>query len=171
MSLGTPMNWLFHAIIVDPILCNLFLEELDQSWKSQEYQLWAYVLMPNHVHMLIWPKAKTYKIADILQDIKGKASKRYLDFILQAKPELFAEFCITKKGQKTFSIWQAGGGFDRNLWNSKPIHHSIEYIEGNPVRAGLVNFPEEWRWSSAWTRKRKCGLIPDDSDIPMFMKL
>ncbi len=51
-----------------------------------------------------------------------------------------------------------------------PIHSSVHYIEYNPVRAGLVNAPEEWRWSSARTRYTNKGLLPDDLDIPVFMK-
>ena len=69
-----------------------------------------------------------------------------------------------------FRFWQAGGGFDRNLWNAKAIHNSIKYIEYNPVRAGLVNAPEEWQWSSAHARSTNKGLLPDDLDIPMLMK-
>ena len=69
-----------------------------------------------------------------------------------------------------FRFWQAGGGFDRNLWNAKAIHNSIKYIEYNPVRAGLVNAPEEWQWSSAHARSTNKGLLPDDLDIPILMK-
>ena len=63
----------------------------------------------------------------------------------------------------------SGGGFDRNLWNAKPVHNSIEYIEGNPVKAGMVDEPEKWPWSSAWARNHQKGLIPDDKNIPTLM--
>ena len=75
-------------------------------------------------------------------------------------------------GDTAFLIrfWQAGGGFDRNLWNAKAIHSSVNYIEYNPVRAGLVNAPEDWQWSSARTRYTNKGLLPDNLDIPVLMK-
>jgi len=44
------------------------------------------------------------------------------------------------------------------------------YIEYNPVRAGLVNAPEEWQWSSARTRYTNKGLLLDDLDIQVLMK-
>jgi len=44
------------------------------------------------------------------------------------------------------------------------------YIEANPVRADLVENPEDWKWSSARVRRYKEGLVPDDSDIPLLMK-
>ena len=37
-----------------------------------------------------------------------------------------------------FHFWQAGGGFDRNLWNPEAIDRAINYIEANPVRANLA---------------------------------
>jgi len=44
------------------------------------------------------------------------------------------------------------------------------YIEANPVHAGLVEDPEDWKWSSARARRYKKGLVPDDSEIPFLMK-
>ena len=73
--------------------------------------------------------------------------------------------CVLYKGKKVFRFWQTGGGFDRNLWNAKAIHSSINYIEANPVRAGLVEKPEDWQWSSAHARVYKEGLIPDSYAI------
>jgi putative transposase len=96
--------------------------------------------------------------------------RRYKDHLVSNTPEVVGAFCIEVKGKIRFKFWQSGGGFDRNLWNAKPIYHSIEYIENNPVRAGFVSKSDEWRWSSAWARKRKCGLLPDELNIPMFMK-
>ena len=69
-----------------------------------------------------------------------------------------------------FRIWQPGGGFDRNLWSAKAIHYSINYIEGNPVRAGLVETPEEWLWSSARARLMNTELVSDFNDVPVLMK-
>ena len=154
----------------DSVLCEIFLDELDRSRQSDCFLLWAYVIMPSHVHMLILPQLKQYDIAGILQNIKGKASRRFREFIISNKPEMFHIFCILTGGHKTFRIWQAGAGFDRNLWNSKAIHKSIEYIEGNPVRSGLVQSPEEWKWSSAHARFRNVRVVPDSAEIPVYMK-
>jgi len=126
--------------------------------------------MPNHVHLFIYPTQNEYKIAAILQSIKGKTSKRYRDILLAERPEIYDKLCIKAGNKKVFRFWQAGGGFDRNLWNAKAIHNSVNYIEYNPVRAGLVNAPEEWQWSSARTRYPNKGLLPDDLDIPVLMK-
>ncbi|MBD3343516.1 MAG: hypothetical protein GF401_00465 [Chitinivibrionales bacterium] len=50
----------------DSIACEIFLTELEKSRKEHEFELWAYVLTPNHVHLLIWPRQNTYDISRIL---------------------------------------------------------------------------------------------------------
>ncbi len=90
--------------------------------------------------------------------------------MLAERPERYDKLCLKAGNEKVFRFWQAGGGFDRNLCNAKAIHSSVNYIEYNPVRAGLVNAPEEWQWSSAHTRYTNKGLLPDDLDIPVLMK-
>ncbi len=76
----------------------------------------------------------------------------------------------TDREKESISFLAGGGGFDRNLWSANAIHSSIDYIEVNPVGAGLVEDPEDWKWSSARARRYKKGLVPDDSDIPFLMK-
>jgi len=151
-------------------MCSIFLEELARARQVHNFELWAYVLMPSHVHLLIWPGHSSYKISAILQSIKGRAAKRYGDSLKRSGTAHYERLCIDVRGKKTFRFWQTGGGFDRNLWNPKAIHAAISYIENNPVRAGLVNTPEQWRWSSAYARQAGESLVPDRESIPMLMK-
>ncbi len=154
----------------DPILCEYFIEGLVLAKEMFYFKIWAFVLMPNHVHLLIYPIHETYDISIILQYIKGKSSSRYRKTILDHAPDRFDSFCVKSKGKKVFRIWQTGGGFDRNLWSAKAIHYTINYIEGNPVRAGFVETPEAWKWSSAYQRSLNTRLVCDLDDVPMLMK-
>ncbi len=55
-----------------------------------------------------------------------------------------------KRGNKTERLfWQSGGGFDRNVIKPGTRMKMIDYIHMNPVRRGLVENPEPWKWSSA----------------------
>ena len=66
-------------------------------------------------------------------------------------------------------MWQAGGGFDRNLTEWDRIHKGIEYIEWNPVRRGLVVDPVQWEWSSAQARAGLANVpLPIDSVDSVF---
>ncbi len=113
----------------DPVCCAIFIDELLKAREHSLFRLWAYVLMPNHVHLFVYPTQNEYKISTILQSIKGKTSKRYRDTLLEENPDRYDKLCIKVGNKKVFRFWQAGGGFDRNLWNAKAIHSSIKYIE------------------------------------------
>ena len=141
------------------------------SWAREEYKfkLWAYVIMPDHVHLLIWPGERGHIISEVLHRIKGLTASIYKQHLVSQSPEMLDAYSFDFKGKKKFKFWQSGGGFDRNLWNAKPIHQSIGYIEGNPVQAGYVDEAEKWPWSSAWARKQKQGVVPNSGNIPTFM--
>ena len=149
--------------------CSIFLEELAAARAQLHFYMWAYVLMPTHVHLLIFPTNKTYNTSIILQSIKGKMSTKYRNYLKEHNPVLFEKMCLEIKGRQTFRFWQAGGGYDRNMWAGKAIANSIRYIEENPVRAEFVQKPTEWQWSSAHARMLKKGLIPDQTGIPVIM--
>ncbi len=108
--------------------------------------------MPDHVHLIILPRNEIYSISDILKAIKQPMSYRA------------ARAGLIKPGQ----LWQAGGGYDRNLWKTRTIYKEIDYIHNNPVRRELCSLPQEWRYSSAafWTGTTNVPLIMDNSLPP-----
>ena len=153
----------------DPSACGFLLETLAEGKALHNYFIWAYVIMPTHAHVLIWPRRPEYDIAAICSGIKNVMSKRYRKHLEDASPDRHSNLLVHSRGKSVFCFWQPGGGFDRNLWNAKAIHESIKYIEANPVRKGLVAKPEEWEWSSAHARKSSKGLIPDIFQLPVLM--
>ena len=154
----------------DEIMCEIFINELTNARTQFNFSIWAYVLMQNHVHLLIKPNNEEYSISKILQYIKGKSSTQYRHYLIQNFPDKYESMCIIKKARNMFKFWKKGPGFDRNLWSTQAIHNSIQYIEGNPVRKELCKNPEEYKWSSSFARANKIGLIPDTEDIPILMK-
>ena len=101
--------------------------------------------------------------------VKGRTSKKYGEWIREKGPKHFERFPVRIGLKMKFRFWQAGGGVDRNLCNPEAIHPAIDYIEANPVRANLAAAPEDWTWSSAYARVTGCGVVPDNTDIPMLM--
>ena len=153
---------------IDRLACAKFLFELNQGREDFSFLLWAYVIMPNHIHLLIWPTKNDYNIAKITKSIKGRLAKKYLTHLKETKNTFILNQCsVVEKGMNKHRFWQRGGGFDRNLWNPKAIHDSIGYIEANPVRLRFVSTPEEWLWSSARARKIGEGVIPDVFTLPV----
>ncbi|MCW3062524.1 MAG: hypothetical protein JWQ02_4345 [Capsulimonas sp.] len=120
--------------------------------EHHEFDLWAYVLMPEHVHILVRPVNDQYKISDLMfalkQPVTAKAKRHFLATGASAeKQEPFWD--IQPNGRGAFRFWQRGGGYDRNLWSEDEISKTINYIHQNPVRRGLCERPAEWEWSSA----------------------
>ena len=102
------------------------------------YFLWAYVVMANHIHVLLRPKSHETSIATITKNLKGYSSRE-------------ANRLLKRTGQR---FWQ-DESFDHWSRNPSEFARIVKYIENNPVKAGLVREPEQWEWSSAAERKRR----------------
>ena len=96
-------------------------------------------------------------------------SSKYGEYLKNADRIHYREHLILFRNKLTFRFWQRGGGYDRNMTDGKAIHSSIQYIEANPVRSGLDEKPEDWKWSSAYTLVNEVGLMPDKFNIPVFV--
>jgi len=97
---------------------------------GQRYFLHAWCVMPNHVHTLFTPAAE-FEMSQILHSWKS-----------------FAAHECNKLLQRSGRFW-AREPFDRYIRNERHFRNALAYIEDNPVKAGLCEKPEDWRWSSA----------------------
>jgi putative transposase len=156
-----------YPYLLDENACSILRDTIENARHIYSFHLWAYVFMPNHVHLLLWPQFPEYDISKILSGIKGIMSKAYRSFLQQNNVQKLKDFIVA---DNNFRFWQPGGGFDRNLWNAKAIHDLISYIEANPVRAKLVGHKDDWKWSSAYARKNKVGLEPDKFNMPVLLQ-
>jgi len=126
------------------------IEAIELARTKHHLDFWAYVLMPEHVHLLLWPTTAEYSISAILTTIKQSVSKRALSFVKQNAPAFLSQMAdIQPNGAVQHRFWQRGGGHDRNLIEPRAIWAEIDYIHANPVRRGLCIRPTDWIWSSA----------------------
>lgn len=101
---------------------------------NKRYDLIAYTVMPNHVHLLV----KTYENFDLKQIVhswKSYTANEIKKEIAGKLPALPAK------------VWQCDY-WDRFIRDENHFKKAIEYIHNNPVKAGLVKLPEKWEWSS-----------------------
>jgi putative transposase len=96
----------------------------------QRYDLHAYVVMSNHVHLLLYPHVETVLI---LKNLKGITARR-------------SNVVLGRVGQ----LFWLDESFDHWIRSHGEFAETVGYIESNPVRAGLVAKPEEYPWSSAY---------------------
>jgi len=148
-----------------------FLESVGRAKEMHHFDLWAYVVMPEHVHLLIWPRDDDYSISEILTEIKQPVTRRAIQWLKKQAPEFLVRMMDLQPNRKvSHRFWQRGGGYDRNIIEPNTIHAEIEYIHANPVRKELTDTPEDWPWSSArYFAGRSDGfLAPDIESIPGY---
>jgi putative transposase len=126
------------------------VENLEQARRKCDFDLWAYVIMPEHIHLLIRPRQEQYRMARILAAIKRPVSVQARAHLEATGNEAWLKRLTVREGDEyVFRFWQPGGGYDENEWEDRPIEEIIDYIQANPVRRGLVERPTDWIWSSA----------------------
>jgi putative transposase len=140
------------------------IDALGLARKKHHLELWAYVIMPEHLHVLFLSRRASYDIARILQTIKQPVARRTIAWLKASDPAWLARLNRAESaGQARYHFWQSGGGYDRNIANIKTAWAVVDYIHNNPVRRGLVQHSTEWAWSSArWYARREDVLLPMD---------
>ena len=126
---------------------------IDTATADEEFLLIAFVFMPEHVHLLVYPTrpdADAESISRFLGKLKRPCSASVEAELIASGRRLLDRLTVRERpGRSVFRFWQEGPGYDRNLNTAKAILAAIEYIHLNPVRRGLVSEARAWRWSSA----------------------
>ncbi len=136
------------------------VDALDKARKKHNVHLWAYVLMPEHLHLLVWPTNPVYSISDFLKSLKLSVTARALAFVRQHSPGFLASMEDRQPdGTVSYRFWQRGGGYDRNLmeprtWNPGPSGRRWNTSTPTPSVAVCAVNAADWPWSSAaeWER-------------------
>lgn len=128
-------------------VCGWLANSIRRSRERRGFMLWAYVFMPEHVHLIIHPGEN--RIASILKDIKqpvGREALRYLD----ARGSPWRERLTRIRGGRVERLfWEPGGGYDRNITEPTTLASMLNYLHDNPARRRLVARASDWRWSSS----------------------
>ena len=126
-----------------------FIEALEAARHKWPFDLWAYVLMPEHVHLLISPRKPGLKVGTVVGEIKEDVARQAIAYLKEHAPEWLPRITVREGQRVRHRFWQPGGGFDRNAVELSTVHRMIDYIHANPVRCRLVERPTDWEWSSA----------------------
>ncbi|HEV2690509.1 MAG TPA: transposase [Bryobacteraceae bacterium] len=117
-----------------PEVAQVVLASIHRSVEIGHYQLHSWVIMPNHVHLLLTPQVRLSKL---LGSMKGTTAKR-------------ANLLLDRSGQP---FWQ-DESYDHAVRNGEEFRRIRRYIENNPVNACLVARPEDYQWCSAGRPER-----------------
>ncbi len=137
----------------------MFAHALDAAHRRFGFELFAWVVMPEHVHLLVSPP-EGVALDRVLLAIKLAVSTRVLARWKAAAVPILRDITLP---DGTPQFWQKGGGFDRNTRDTSEFMKTVCYIHRNPVTRGLVERPEDWRWSSVrWWMGRRDGELACD---------
>ena len=107
------------------------LKETLLKWNGERYNLIAWVIMPNHAHILI-ELLGVYALSDIMHSIKSYTAHK-------------ANKVLDRRGR----FWSVES-YDRYIRDANHFHNTIKYIEQNPVKARLCRNADDWEFSSGY---------------------
>ncbi|MBS0195562.1 MAG: transposase [Planctomycetes bacterium] len=132
-------------LLRNPAISAVFVEAMCHAREAHGFELFAWVIMPEHVHILARPR-RGETMDRALRSIKVSVAKRVVSRWKELNAAILARITVP---DGTARVWLSGGGFDRNVRIDTEFCKEVLYIHRNPVARGLVQRPEDWKWSSA----------------------
>ncbi len=136
------------------------VQEAFLHFAKEHYALLAFIIMPSHHHWLFLPHENWSQRALQETSSQGIPLRTARQIISHSIQSYTATHCNRIRGQ-TGQYWQSET-FDHWARDEAEMLRIVAYIENNPVKAGLVEQPEEWRWSSARIRA-VTGVAPGEA--------
>jgi REP element-mobilizing transposase RayT len=142
---------------------DIVIECLDYCIKNKGMILYGYVIMSNHIHLII--QSENGKLSDLIRDFKKFIAKNILDKI-QNSPESRREWMLERfklaaqkhQRNKEYQFWQYGNHAEE-IYSTAFMWSKLHYIHLNPVRAGLVGKASDYIYSSASNYVNDSGLL------------
>lgn len=125
----------------------LYLDLLARHCKASEVSIWGWVLMPNHVHLILTPRD-----ADGLRRALSKVHRAYAGH-------------VHARQKRTGHFWQ--GRFGCVAMDEAHLAAALRYVALNPVRARLVKRATDWRWSSVHAQLGQAETPPVTDTAPV----
>jgi len=153
----------------DGRLCDLLLKCLERVRRKYRFRAYGYVVMPEHVHLLV-SEPEVEVLATAIQALKISVARRAVSYRNAPTSANSGQMSGT-----SVPFWQKRY-YDHNVRNYESFVGKLRYIHRNPVKRGSVEKPEDWKWSSfrhyaaaeigpveiesQWTADRRGGRTP-----------
>ena len=133
---------------------NIILDSLKHCQEKKGLELYAWVIMTNHMHMVVGTNKNPLK--DIMRDFKSYSSRKIREAIVANPKESRKEWMVSmlehagimNPNNNDWQLWQQDN-HPVHLYDGKITKQKVNYIHNNPVRAGFVAEPQHWIYSSA----------------------
>jgi putative transposase len=126
-------------------LRDAFVGALAGAHAAGSFDLYAWVVMPEHVHLMVRPRVGG-AWAPVAAGLKTSFARLAIGRWRELGAPVLARL---RQPDGSHRFWQRGGGFDRNVRDLNEFQREVRYIHRNPVERGLAADALGWRWSSA----------------------
>jgi len=152
----------------------ILLESIKYCQKNKGLELYGWCIMTSHLHLIVGTSGNP--LSNIMRDLKRHTSEKLHQAIEKHPSESRREWLLTAMEQAAqkvnttskFQLWQPES-HPVILINNEIAHQKLEYIHYNPVAAGFVIKPEDWKYSSAVDYYGGKGLL-EIIDLPTLTK-
>jgi len=146
---NTVLNW--NRIFHQRRYAEIVMASLRYCIEHQWFELFAYVLMPNHIHLILKVN-ENHSIEQILRDFNKYTAQQILLTMQETEPQILSKFWVGTKKQK-YKIWLRDVDI-KNVLSPKFLIQKAEYIHQNPLRGEWADYlrierPEDYEYSSA----------------------
>ncbi|PZF71812.1 REP-associated tyrosine transposase [Taibaiella soli] len=161
----TVIHWI--DALSRPLYKDIILDSLSFCQQKKGLQLHAWVIMNNHVHLIISAREGS-QIADIVRDFKKFTSRKLIDAILNNAQEsrrnwmmrMFRSAGTSNSSNEQFQFWEQNF-HPIELDTEEKFRQRMNYLHENPVKAGFVWEAQQYKYSSATDYyERRPGLLP-----------
>jgi putative transposase len=158
----TVIDWV--DLISRPVYKHKIIESLQYCQKNKGLIIYAYVIMPSHLHLIV-KSNESFKLEDTIRDFKKYTSKELIN-IIKENPESRREWLLNKF---SYAAGRINKGVNYKLWQDgyHPVELStnemkeqrLKYIHNNPVEEEIVFNAEEYKYSSAISYADGIGVL------------
>lgn len=156
------VNWI--DVFTRPAYKDIVVDSLRFCQEMKDLNIYSWCLMTNHLHMIINTRGR--KLSHTMRDMKQFTAKRILEAIENNKQESRREWLLWhferagryRAGNDKYQFWQHGN-HPLYLTNRDIAFRALHYTHFNPVEAGFVEHPEQWKYGSAQNYAGLPGLL------------
>ena len=133
---------------------SVIIDSLDYCRKNKGMEIYGYCIMSNHVHLIF--RASKGNPSDLIRDFKGFTARKMLQTIegnVQESRQQWMLWMFEQAGKRNSNVkhrqfWQQHNQ-PIEIWSLKVFEQKLNYLHNNPVVAGFVTEPIDWKYSSA----------------------
>jgi REP-associated tyrosine transposase len=156
----TIVGWL--PVFTRPRYLDIITSSLTFCLHQKGLRLHAYVILDNHLHMVV----SADNLSQVIRDFKRHTVKEILAAARHEDKQWLLKqsevFKSVHKGNSQHQVWQEGF-HPQAITTEDMLRQKLDYIHYNPMRIGLVDRPEDWRYSSAQNYLGQAGVLEIDS--------